>query len=83
MFVLLVRNLRFPVLKLPAWFPGMSFKTEMAHAKELTKRYVETAFEYSLERVVSFTYDIPFIYSVFHEAGLQHCAIHGTGWNKE
>ncbi|KAF8549581.1 cytochrome P450 [Imleria badia] len=42
----------FPMLlKLPAWFPGMSFKTEMAMAKDLTRQYVETAFEYSLQRV--------------------------------
>ncbi|KAF8137469.1 cytochrome P450 [Boletus edulis] len=39
------------LLKLPAWFPGMSFKTEMAIARKLTRQYVETAFEYSLKRV--------------------------------
>lgn len=43
------------VLKLPAWFPGMSLKTEMAMARKLTRYYVETAFEYSLQRVVRST----------------------------
>ena len=46
------------MLKLPAWFPGMSFKTEMADVSKLTRQYVETAFDYSLQRVVRSIYVI-------------------------
>ncbi|KAG9313624.1 cytochrome P450 [Chiua virens] len=42
----------FPMLlNLPTWFPGMSFKLEMAIARKLARNYVETAFDYALERV--------------------------------
>jgi len=40
------------VLKLPSWFPGMSFKRDMATAKAFSKQYVERPFQYSLERLV-------------------------------
>ncbi|KAF8551832.1 cytochrome P450 [Imleria badia] len=40
-------------LKLPSWFPGMSFKRDMAIAKALSKEYVEKPFEYSLSQRLS------------------------------
>jgi len=42
----------FPMLlKLPAWFPGMSFKNDMVTCSKLARRYVETAFDYALQRM--------------------------------
>ena len=40
------------VLKLPSWFPGMSFKREMATAKEYSKQYVAKPFKHTLQRLV-------------------------------
>jgi len=41
----------FPMLlKLPAWFPGMSFKNDMVTASKVVRRYVETTFDYALQR---------------------------------
>ena len=42
----------FQVLYLPAWFPGMSFKKQMAVSREYSKQYLERPFEYSLQKVV-------------------------------
>ncbi|KAF8439067.1 cytochrome P450 [Boletus edulis BED1] len=39
------------LLKLPSWFPGMSFKRDMAIAKELSKQYIEKPFQYSLQKL--------------------------------
>ncbi|KAI9571602.1 cytochrome P450 [Boletus coccyginus] len=38
------------LLKLPSWFPGMSFVREMEIAKELSEEYVERPFAYSLQK---------------------------------
>ena len=40
------------VLRLPSWFPGMSFKREMAIAREYSKQYLERPFEYALQKTV-------------------------------
>jgi type III secretory pathway component EscU len=45
----------FQVLHLPSWFPGMSFKKEMAVARELSKQYVNRPFEYALQTAVMVT----------------------------
>jgi type III secretory pathway component EscU len=45
----------FQVLHLPSWFPGMSFKKEMAVARELSKQYVNRPFEYALQNAVMVT----------------------------
>ncbi|KAF8552144.1 cytochrome P450 [Imleria badia] len=37
------------LLYLPSWFPGMSFKREMAVAREYSKQYVERPFVHSLK----------------------------------
>jgi cytochrome P450 len=37
---------------IPSWFPGMSFKKEMAVARALTKQYLDKAFEHSLRKVL-------------------------------
>ena len=42
----------FQVLHLPSWFPGMSFKREMAEAREVSKRYLDRPFEYALQKAV-------------------------------
>jgi len=42
----------FQVLHLPSWFPGMSFKREMAVAREFSKQYIDRPFEYALEKIV-------------------------------
>ncbi|KAN0084502.1 Cytochrome P450 [Tylopilus felleus] len=73
----------FPMLlKLPAWLPGMSFKTDMAIARNLTRQYVETAFEYSLQRVR----DCSIAPSMIHDA-LRNMEEKGTvpdeTWTKE
>ena len=47
------------VLHLPSWFPGMSFKRDMAIARSLTKQYLERPFAYALQQtvmVISITY---------------------------
>ncbi|KAF8121605.1 cytochrome P450 [Boletus edulis] len=42
----------FPWLhSLPSWFPGMSFKREMAVARAYSKQYLEQPFEYALQQV--------------------------------
>ena len=49
----------FQVLYLPSWFPGMSFKREMAIARELSKQYLDRPFAYALQKaviVISITY---------------------------
>ena len=49
----------FQVLHLPSWFPGMSFKREMAVAREFSKQYLDQPFEYALQKgvmVISITY---------------------------
>ncbi|KAN0084467.1 Cytochrome P450 [Tylopilus felleus] len=38
------------LLYLPAWFPGMSFKREMAIARELSKEGLQRPFEYALQK---------------------------------
>ncbi|KAF8549589.1 cytochrome P450 [Imleria badia] len=40
------------LLYLPSWFPGMSFKKEMATAREYSKQYLERPFEYALQKAV-------------------------------
>ncbi|KAN0084468.1 Cytochrome P450 [Tylopilus felleus] len=41
----------FPLLlRLPSWFPGMSFKKEMATAREYSKQYLERPFECALRK---------------------------------
>ncbi|KAF8129584.1 cytochrome P450 [Boletus edulis] len=40
------------LLYLPSWFPGMSFKREMAVARAYSKQYLERAFEYGLQKAV-------------------------------
>ena len=42
----------FPVLHLPSWFPGMSFKRKMAVAREFSKQYLDRPFQYALQKVV-------------------------------
>ena len=42
----------FQVLYLPSWFPGMSFKGQMAIARGLSKEYLDRPFEYALEKAV-------------------------------
>ena len=42
----------FQVLHLPSWFPGMSFKREMAVAREFSKQYLNQPFEYALQKAV-------------------------------
>ncbi|KAF8545559.1 cytochrome P450, partial [Imleria badia] len=43
----------FPILlRLPSWFPGMSFKKKMETAKKLVDRYVEQPFEYSVKKLI-------------------------------
>lgn len=42
----------FEVLYLPACFPGMSFKREMAIARELSKEGLQRPFEYALQKQV-------------------------------
>jgi hypothetical protein len=42
----------FRVLHLPSWIPGMSFKREMAVARELSKQYLDRPFEYALQKAV-------------------------------
>lgn len=42
----------FQVLRLPSWFPGMSFKRRMAIAHEYSKEYLERPFEYALQKAV-------------------------------
>ncbi|KAF8549585.1 cytochrome P450 [Imleria badia] len=37
----------------PSWFPGMSFKREMATARELSREYLQRQFEYSLQKASS------------------------------
>ncbi|KAF8553325.1 cytochrome P450 [Imleria badia] len=42
----------FPLLlSLPSWFPGMSFKRQMAIAHEYSKQYLERPFAYALQKV--------------------------------
>ncbi|KAG8216714.1 cytochrome P450 [Butyriboletus roseoflavus] len=44
----------FPLLlRLPPWFPGMSFKSQMEMARVFSKQYLERPFEYSLQKVPS------------------------------
>ncbi|KAG6371206.1 cytochrome P450 [Boletus reticuloceps] len=40
------------LLYLPSWFPGMSFKREMADAHAYSKHYLERPFEYGLQKAV-------------------------------
>ena len=40
------------VFHLPSWFPGMSFKRQMAMTRVFCKQYLERPFEYSLQRMV-------------------------------
>lgn len=40
------------VLHLPSWFPGMSFKKQMATARIFSKQYLDWPFEYAVQRVV-------------------------------
>ena len=47
---------RFLVLYLPSWFPGMSFKKDMAIARELSKEYLQRPFEYALHKVVMLSF---------------------------
>ena len=42
----------FQVLHLPSWFPDMSFKREMAEAREFSKQYLDRPFEYALQKAV-------------------------------
>lgn len=42
----------FEVLHLPSWFPGMSFKKEMAAARRYAKRYLEQPFGHALNKAV-------------------------------
>ena len=44
--------MKYIVLCLPSWFPGMSFKREMAVARELSKQYLDRPFEYALQKAV-------------------------------
>jgi len=41
------------LLHLPSWFPGMSFKREMAVAREYSKQYLDRPFQYALQKVQS------------------------------
>ncbi|KAI9567597.1 cytochrome P450 [Boletus coccyginus] len=41
------------LLYLPSWFPGMSFKREMAVARELSKQYLDQPFGYALQEAPS------------------------------
>ena len=43
----------FQVLHLPSWFPGMSFKREIAVAREFSKQYLDQPFEYALQKGVT------------------------------
>ena len=43
----------FQVLYLPSWFPGMSFKREMAVVREFSKQYLDQPFQYALQKVVA------------------------------
>ncbi|KAF8549586.1 cytochrome P450 [Imleria badia] len=43
------------LLHLPSWFPGMSFKKEMAIAREYSKQYLQRPFEYALQKMPSTT----------------------------
>ena len=45
----------FQVRHLPSWFPGMSFKKEMAVAREFSKQYLDQPFEYALQKAVIIT----------------------------
>jgi hypothetical protein len=38
------------LLHLPSWFPGMSFKREIAVAREFSKQYLDRPFEYALQK---------------------------------
>ncbi|KAN0084392.1 Cytochrome P450 [Tylopilus felleus] len=46
-------------LKLPSWFPGMSFKRDMEIAKAYSKQYVEQPFQYSLLQKLSAGSTVP------------------------
>ena len=42
----------FQVLRLPSWFPGMSFKRDMAVAREFSKQHLDRPFQHALQKAV-------------------------------